>query len=36
MQAGLDRGVPAPEVMPAVQTLKACKPRKHHHHHHHD
>ena len=32
MQAGLDRGVPAPEVMPAVETLKACKPRKHHHH----
>jgi len=28
--------VPAPEggVLPAVETLKACKPRKPHHHHH--
>jgi hypothetical protein len=33
VQAGLNRGVPAPEVMPAVETLKACMPRKHHHHH---
>jgi hypothetical protein len=40
MQAGLDRGVPAPEggVLPAVQTLKACSPKQGHghHHHHHD
>jgi len=45
MQAGLDRGVPPPEggVLPAVETLRACKPRKHHgerdddddHHRHH-
>jgi hypothetical protein len=40
MQAGLDRGVPAPEggVLPAVQTLQACLPHTHHghHDHHHD
>jgi hypothetical protein len=42
MQAGLDRGVPAPEgsVLPEVETLTACKPRRHGHHHghhhHHD
>jgi len=36
MQAGLDRGVPAPEggALPAVQELKACLP--HHHHHEHN
>jgi hypothetical protein len=36
MQAGLDRGVPPPEggVLPAVETLRACEPKKHHHHRH--
>jgi len=34
MQAGLARGVPAPDggVLPAVATLKACQPKKHHGH----
>jgi len=41
MQAGINRGVPAPAggVLPAVETLKACKPKHghgHDHHHHHD
>ena len=41
MQAGLTRGVPPPAdgVLPAVQLLRACEPRKgghDHHHHHHD
>ena len=41
MQAGITRGVPAPEggVLPAVEELNACKPRSHHGHHghhHHD
>lgn len=38
MQAGLDRGVPAPEggVLPAVATLKACMPKKGHGHGHKD
>ena len=37
VQHGLTRGVPAPEggVLPAVETLKACMPRKHGHKHHH-
>ena len=32
MQAGITRGVPAPEggVLPAVQLLAACEPKKHH------
>jgi hypothetical protein len=32
MQAGLTRGVPAPEgnVLPPVEPLTACKPKKHH------
>jgi len=32
MQAGLTRGVPPPEggVLPAVQLLAACEPKKHH------
>jgi hypothetical protein len=32
MQAGLNRGVPPPDggVLPAVQTLPACQPKKHH------
>jgi len=36
MQAGLDRGVPAPEggVLPEVETLKECRKKPHHHHHH--
>ena len=31
MQAGLNRGVPLPDggVLPAVQTLPACQPKKH-------
>ncbi len=35
MQAGLDRGVPAPDggTLPAPEELKACSPRNHHHHH---
>jgi hypothetical protein len=40
MLAGQNRGVPAPPggMLPAVQTLPACEPRKpgHGHHHHHD
>jgi hypothetical protein len=38
MQAGLARGVPAPEggVLPAVATLKACQPKKGHGHGHKD
>ena len=40
MQAGVTRGVPPPAggVLPAVELLPACEPRKggHHHHHHHD
>ena len=39
MQAGLTRGVPPPAggVLPAVQLLPACEPRKGgHDHHHHD
>jgi len=43
MQAGINRGVPAPVggVLPAVETLKACQPHHHghhhgHHQHHHD
>ena len=40
MQAGITRGVPPPEggVLPAVEPLSACKPRKggHDHHDHHD
>jgi len=32
MQAGITRGVPAPEggVLPTVQLLAACEPKKHH------
>jgi hypothetical protein len=38
MQAGLTRGVPPPAggVLPAVQLLPACEPRKRGHDHHHD
>jgi alpha/beta hydrolase family protein len=38
MQAGLDRGVPAPEggALPAVEELKACLPRRGRHHGHDD
>jgi hypothetical protein len=34
MQAGLTRGVPPPEggVLPAVEPLRACTPKKHRHH----
>ena len=36
MQAGLNRGVPAPAGgVPAVATLPACEPKKHHGHGHH-
>jgi len=36
MQAGITRGVPAPEggVLPAVELLKACSERERHHGHH--
>jgi hypothetical protein len=38
MQAGINRGVPPPAggVLPAVETLKACKPKHGHHGHHKD
>ncbi|HUL94021.1 MAG TPA: alpha/beta hydrolase domain-containing protein [Burkholderiales bacterium] len=38
MQAGLDRGVPAPSggALPAAQQLEACIPHPHHHHGHSD
>ena len=38
MQAGLDRGVPAPEggALPAVAELRACRPDRHHGHRDHD
>jgi hypothetical protein len=38
MQAGLDRGVPAPDggTLPAPEELKACSPRHHHKDHDRD